>query len=76
MLRLIDAIRWIMTATVPVLPTLILSRQLFASNLYTEFHENPVRNLVAHIGSSKGEQKNGHTEGHGFHRRGCCWVRQ
>lgn len=64
-----------MIVTVPILPTLILGRKLFANNTYTEFHENPVRSLVAHTGSPKGEQKAGHTEGHGFHRRRCFWFR-
>jgi len=70
-LRFIDVIRWIMIVTVPILPTLVLGRHLFANNT----HENPVRSFVAHTGSPKGEQKAGHTERNGFHRRCCFWFR-
>jgi hypothetical protein len=73
--RFIGAILWIVTVIVPVLPTRILDRQLFANNTYTIFYENPVRSLVLHIGSPKDEQKDGHTEGRGFPRRRCFWFR-
>jgi len=68
MQRFISAIRWIVTVTVPVLPTLILDQQLFANNTYTKFHEKSSKEFSPSYWVTEGR-----TEGW---THGRTWVSQ